>query len=90
MTMEPIELKPHQQREADYIGEYLDLLKGGVITNVGVAISDDNFGFEAWPALQVTTADGSRVIQIEVSRDPEGNGPGHLYLTDLETTEMLN
>lgn len=54
---------------------------------VEVKSEDDEFSNEAWPVLVFENADGSPVkvggeeydrLEVAVSRDPEGNGPGHL------------
>lgn len=55
-------------------------LRGATIEEVGQAEGD--YPTESWPVLIVRMADGTR-RQVEVSRDPEGNGPGHLFIEEV-------
>jgi hypothetical protein len=65
------------------IGSDLSFLVGAtIVVAEAVVQNDDNSEVvEVWPVLQVRTTDG-RTFQIEVSCDPEGNGPGHLFITE--------
>lgn len=38
---------------------------------------------EDWPVLVAVRPDG-KIIQIEISRDSEGNGPGCLFVSEVE------
>ena len=68
--------------ETEFIKRELAPLIGGTITAVD-AIPSDNWGFaEVWPVLIVTKPDGTS-YQVEVSEDPEGNGPGFLFIAPL-------
>lgn len=68
--------------EKKYVEGYLEPLVGGSITAIG-AIVEDDFGFpEVWQVLRVKLADG-KVVDLVVSRDPEGNGPGHLFIEEI-------
>lgn len=70
--------------EMEFITKEFAPLIGGTIVAVGGAPSVDDWGrAEVWPVLIVTQPDGT-TIQVEVSADPEGNGPGFLFLTPLE------
>ena len=43
----------------------------------GFKPNEDDEG--SWPKFSVTLASGEKVY-VEVSRDPEGNGPGFLFI----------
>jgi hypothetical protein len=66
--------------EKQALEEYLSILKGATIIEI-CAVADDDFGFtHYWPVFWIKTKDGKE-LQIEVSCDPEGNGPGHLFMS---------
>lgn len=60
---------------APFLMQQMAPLVGGIIREVSVLSGD-------WPALAVELPDG-RVLQVEVSRDSEGNGPGYLFIEEL-------
>jgi hypothetical protein len=79
-------------RSAAFHDRYYKQLEGATITKFdGVIEITDGEGF---PAFQVTLANG-QVIDLEVSRDPEGNGGGFLFglpfpdMTDWEKKTAL-
>lgn len=45
---------------------------------------DEDFG-ELWPTLHVVAKDGTKFV-VHVSTDPEGNGPGHLFIEEVVVT----
>ncbi len=58
--------------------EYYGQLKGAVVLDVGI-VEEDNYGMEEhWPCFIVKLMNG-KTIQIELSSDEEGNGPGFLF-----------
>jgi hypothetical protein len=69
--------------------ESLARLVGGRITATTVNPLEDwdapGEGGSGWPSIEVTMPNGD-VFPLEVSRDPEGNGPGYLFgLIEVET-----
>lgn len=73
----------HVEKEAAYITEYLTDLVGCKVVHVQ-AFTDTDMGWpEVWPILVLQKPDGT-LLQVEVSRDPEGNGPGHLFIAEKE------
>lgn len=69
------------QDSIDYHENHMASLIGATLTAATVSVDDEGDGvyFEVWPVLIFTKPDGT-TIQVEVSRDPEGNGPGHLFI----------
>ncbi|GAG51682.1 unnamed protein product [marine sediment metagenome] len=57
---------------------YLAPLEGATIKSAGLQMLPDDDTLEEWPVLIVKTVDGAR-LEITVSRDAEGNGPGFLF-----------
>lgn len=66
-------------REVTFVTESLSTLKGATVVEVAALRDDSNGWPEVWPVLILQTPDGT-LLQVEVSRDPEGNGPGHLFI----------
>jgi len=62
-----------QQRK--FYMEYYKFLEGGRITKASLSDEDDEGN--TWPVIQIKK--GKETLKIEVSRDPEGNGPGFLF-----------
>jgi hypothetical protein len=60
--------------EKDWISNYLKQLVGCTITEA-FAVSDDS---GIWPVIVATRQDGTK-FNLEISRDPEGNGPGFIF-----------
>lgn len=74
---------------------YLAPLIGGEITEVG--IKADRKGL--WPTLKVRLKESDEVLTLEISKDPEGNGPGFIFglalpdvdeLTDGSNVELVD
>jgi hypothetical protein len=68
---------PWEQHQVEWISRYYKGLVGWKCTGVAVKVEDE-FGFEAWPVLYFSKGREPQ-RRIEVSRDEEGNGPGHLF-----------
>lgn len=65
-----------------YVEDYLKPLVGGSVIAYG-AVENDEFGFpEVWPVLRIQLPNG-KVVDLVVSRDEEGNGPGHLFVEEI-------
>jgi hypothetical protein len=61
------------------LSEELNELIGATITQAEVVASDgDN-----WPVLILAHPSG-KMIQIEILRDNEGNGPGCLFMSEVK------
>ena len=72
-----------ESRQVRYYREHLDRLVDGKIISVGAIKDDSCYGSERWQVLEIVKPDGT-VYQINASRDPEGNGPGHLFIDEVE------
>jgi hypothetical protein len=71
-----------------WLKDYLSPLVGCTITGVDALVEDG----EAWPRIKVRLPeghliDGTNQIELEVSRDEEGNGPGFLFGLPIPTLE---
>jgi hypothetical protein len=62
-----------RKTEKQFWEEYYGQLVGGVIKGFGIIEEDDGY----WPCFIVKLITGEEV-QVEVSQDEEGNGPGFL------------
>lgn len=58
--------------DSKWLKKYMEPLLGGRI--IGVGVNRDGF-----PYFLVVPQDGGNTLRIEVSQDPEGNGPGFLF-----------
>ena len=58
--------------------ELMPLLSGKIIA-VEMVREDESGWSEWWPTIIVRQKDGME-LQIVVSQDEEGNGPGHLFI----------
>lgn len=54
--------------------KYYGFLKDAKITGAGVM--ED--GHELWPYIDILASDGE-AYRLEISQDPEGNGPGFIF-----------
>lgn len=70
-------LDARAEAEVTFLSRYYGQLKGATIVDVLAGIDDSMGHVEVWPTLKIRLASGDEV-QVEVSRDPEGNGPGFL------------
>ena len=68
--------------EKEWTKRYYGALVGGKITKISVKEDADGL----WPVLHVTLPDGHD-IEVEVSKDEEGNGPGFLFGLPLAPVE---
>jgi hypothetical protein len=62
-----------------------DLLIGHTIAEVDFSVDDLCGRWESWTIL--TLVKDGKTTMVEVSRDPEGNGPGHLFIQQQEETD---
>lgn len=71
-----------KSQQAYVLGE-LKKLEGGKIVAIGAVVDEefaDDFGWpEVWPVLHVLLPNGTK-LEVSVSQDEEGNGPGHLFI----------
>ena len=66
----------------DYYDKYYKQLEGFKISKfLGITEEDDMV--EGFPRFLLTKP-GFESVVIEVSQDPEGNGPGFLFIGDVE------
>ena len=65
--------------EQQAIVDDLNGLVGARVVQVAAVLGSDSVYAETWPVLIFETPSGEH-IQVEVSRDAEGNGPGHLFI----------
>jgi hypothetical protein len=61
-------------KETLFYNKYYGFLKDAKITSAGV-MEDDN---ELWPYIDIVASDGG-TYRLEISQDPEGNGPGFIF-----------
>ena len=68
------------KEQAAWMRRYYGQLRGWKVSSVSVKVEDD-FGWpQCWPKLTMTHPDHPGVkLEIEVSQDEEGNGPGFLF-----------
>ena len=67
-----------RQEEVKYLTKYYSTLVGGKITDFHLTLGEG----ELWPTFTIKV--GKMTYTVEVSQDPEGNGPGHLIFGDEE------
>lgn len=88
-----MELTKYEINERNFYQKYYSQLEGGKIVVSGVVAEEDPFsGVQFWPTFHVLMPDGTRYV-LEVSQDPEGNGPGFLFGLPTgirEQMEVLN
>ena len=73
-----MELNKFEKQEKEYYNKYYGQLVGSTITAANVTAEDDFGRVIFWPTIHIVTPDGQKLV-IEVSQDPEGNGPGFLF-----------
>lgn len=75
-------IKPGDEAQyKKYVDEMLAPLVGAtVMAAQGVFDPDEN---QVWPILRFRTKDG-RILQMEISQDEEGNGPGHPFIDEVK------
>jgi len=78
------------KKEVQNVEKYYAPLKGGTIVDIKLVPDDDD---DYWITIILEMppdAQGrSRIVPCLVSRDPEGNGPGHLEIEDINFAEDL-
>jgi hypothetical protein len=69
----------YKAQEQEYLLKYYSPLVGMTITDIAVVPdhTDGDWG-DNWLVIQVTDKNGKR-YRLEVSQDPEGNGPGFIF-----------
>jgi len=73
--------KAYVEHQKKFIEKYLAPLVGCTITAVKVKVEDD----QCWPVIIAKPIrpgpgrDPNTTFELEVSRDPEGNGPGWVF-----------
>jgi len=76
--MSPVtDLSARQEENARFLAEHFGPLVGARLVSTNAALDADNG--EMWPTLIFET-DAGRKFQMELSRDPEGNGPGWAFI----------
>lgn len=65
----------------DFWKKYYGSLEGATIVKFN-GITEDEFGGDGFPSFTVKFKDGN-IGQIEISRDPEGNGGGFIFGLEL-------
>lgn len=68
----------------EYQNAHYEQLRGLTIVGVDLVEYDDD-GL-LWPTLIAANKAGD-LFRVEVSADPEGNGPGHLFIQDIPEGE---
>lgn len=67
--------------DAVWLRRYLEPISNGTFVIVGVDVHEDEDG--AWPVLKLRGSDENGavtdLIELEISRDEEGNGPGFIF-----------
>lgn len=71
-----------QEQEKKFLEDYYGQLVGMTVEKVEVTISDEMGYPEVWPAIFFKK--GNLRIKSEISRDPEGNGPGFLFQAPVD------
>ncbi len=61
-------------QEHTFYEKYYAALKGATIVGTRVELQDG----QCWPVIKVRMDNGDE-LELEVSRDSEGNGPGFLF-----------
>lgn len=64
--------------EKEFYQKYYGVLEGAKITKV-IVKEENDFGMsECWPTFHVMLKDNT-MLELEISQDPEGNGPGFIF-----------
>lgn len=85
-----MELNNYQRREREFYQKYYSQLQGAVITAAGVTVEEDPFeGVVMWPTIHISMPNGDKFV-LEVSQDPEGNGPGFLFGLPTAISDQMN
>lgn len=65
-----------------YVDEMLAPLVGATVIATGGVM--DTYERQCWPVIRLRTPDG-RILQMEISQDEEGNGPGHPFIDYVDS-----
>ena len=71
-------IEDEKQFQKDYYGQ----LVGFTVTKFEPKVEDMGGYEEVWPRL--TLKKGEQEVEVEVSRDEEGNGPGFLFGLEIK------
>tara|TARA_B100000949_G_C14184729_1_gene409087 strand:- start:402 stop:650 length:249 start_codon:yes stop_codon:yes gene_type:complete len=74
-------------KEQTFYKNYYGTLTGATITKATMSPTDDE-GY-SWPTFNVTLKDGTK-LELELSKDEEGNGPGFMFGLPTPKTPKLN
>ena len=72
---------------SEYYRKHYGQLQG--LTVINVQMVEDDEGDESWPVFIMGRDDGrggiveGSHVQVMLSRDPEGNGAGHAFITSM-------
>lgn len=81
-----LHIRPGDEEALSFYNRYFGQLIGATIIDFAM-IQDDNDDAwaEVWPCFRVKLASGE-IVQIEISQDEEGNGPGWIFGLEVPTT----
>ena len=78
-------MKNIQEREQNFYKKYYGQLVGATITKFEFPEAqpgeDTDGWYEPFPTFSAVLSDGTKII-LSLSRDPEGNGPGFLFIQE--------
>jgi hypothetical protein len=67
-------------KDVKFYEDYFKALDGATISNVRMVQEEGEYAdHEWWPTFDVTLKDGTKLEDLAVSQDEEGNGPGFLF-----------
>ena len=65
------------------MNKYYKQLEGATITKF-VGLTEEEHCLEPFPVFHATLKDGTK-MKLEISRDPEGNGGGFIFQSEVDT-----
>jgi hypothetical protein len=82
-----LHIRPGDAKALEFYNSYFGKLVGAKILAFQMVPDEEDPDFpdyqgDLWPSFKVELKDG-RIIQIEISQDEEGNGPGFIFGLDL-------
>jgi hypothetical protein len=72
-----------QDQYTQAMNDHVGVLMGATVVKCTVVPLDDEWPDELWTVLHLRTADGM-TLEVAVSQDEEGNGPGHLFIERIQ------
>jgi hypothetical protein len=72
-----MDLTKIEQQEKEYLEKYYGELVGAKIIDFSI-VAENDYGVNFWPTFIVELVDKQTRV-IEISQDPEGNGPGFIF-----------